>query len=319
MTSRTWWLAYAALTLAVCSLAATPQAQSQAPVRVTGTVVSLIPPAGFLPAERYPGFERQDLRASIMVSELPGPAAVMQRGMTSQALASRGMRLLGSTRHRIDGQEALLLHVAQDAGGYEAVKWMLVAGDDRATVMVVATFPTEFEGRLSEAVRTSVLSATRASAAPRAADHFEGLPFRVTPTPALKIAGRISNMLVLTETGSMAPQGSDTAIFIVGTSLAEVGMEDLRAFAETRVRQTDKVSSVRIVEGRDVRLGGRAAYEIVAEATEEGGGKSLTVYQVLLPDGGGYVLMQGLVSASRGAALVPEFRRVANTFTSASP
>lgn len=303
----------AAITMLVLAAPLVPLAQ--APVRVTGTSVHLVPPEGFVPAERYPGFERQDLRASIMVTELPGPAAVMQRGMTPQALASRGMRLLGSSRHRIDGREALLLHVSQDAGGYEAVKWILIAGDDGSTVMVVATLPGEFESRLGGAARRSVLSATRGSVAARAPDHFEGLPFRVTPTPGLKIAGRISNLLVLTETGSITPQGTDTAVFVVGSSLADVPIGDLRAFAETRVRQTDKVSDLRIVEGREATVGGRAAYEIVAEATERGSGNAVIVHQILMRDGEGYVMMQGLASPRRAPAMIPEFRRVAASFT----
>ena len=47
-------------------------------VRVPGTGVALVPPEGFSPARRFPGFEHPGLQASIMVSELPSPAADMK-------------------------------------------------------------------------------------------------------------------------------------------------------------------------------------------------------------------------------------------------
>jgi len=34
----------------------------------------------------------------------------------------------------------------------------------------------------------------------------------------------------------------------------------------------------------------------------------------VLPDPQGYVLMQGMVASTRGALMVPEFRRAAQTF-----
>ena len=66
-------------------------------VRVPGTKVTLTPPDGFSLAQQYPGFEREVDQASIMVTELPGPAAEMIRVMTKEALAGRGMVLVASS------------------------------------------------------------------------------------------------------------------------------------------------------------------------------------------------------------------------------
>src|SRR5574341_1682765 len=41
------------------------------PVRVPGTRTSLEPPKGFSLSTRFPGFERAEAQASIMVSEIP--------------------------------------------------------------------------------------------------------------------------------------------------------------------------------------------------------------------------------------------------------
>ncbi|CAN5874643.1 hypothetical protein BH18ACI5_BH18ACI5_22510 [soil metagenome] len=282
------------------------------PVRVAGTSVTLAPPPGFTPSARFPGFERADFQASIMVTEVPSPMSELTRGITAAGLATRGMTLISSARQQLDGRPALLLHVSQPAAGSLFLKWMIVIGDAKASVMVVGTFPKSAESELSAAVRESVLS-TRSNVA-AAPDHFEGLPFRVSATPALKIAGRMSNMLLLTESGKIEPQKADAALLAIGSSVAAVKIDDLKAFSEERAVQTRQLKGIRITRGSSMMLDGTAAYELVAEGTDTATGKAVTLYQVVMPDAGGYLLMQGLVSASRSTIMVPEFRRAAATF-----
>jgi hypothetical protein len=282
-------------------------------IRVTGTSVALAPPPGFVPSSRFPGFERADLQSSVMVTEIPGPVAEVSRGMTAPQLATRGMTLISSTRQLVDGRQALLLKVSQPAGGMTVHKWMIVSGDDKTTVMIVATFPKEADSQIGDAMKESLLTA-RWRVASGAPDHFEGLSFRVSPTASLKIAGRMSNMLMLTESGQMGPLGPTAAMFVVGTSLAPVDLSDLKAFAVTRASQTKQLKSVRVSEQGTIAIGNEAAYELVAEGTDISTGRLVTLYQVVLPDPQGYVLMQGMVASTRAATMVPEFRKAAQTF-----
>jgi hypothetical protein len=281
--------------------------------RVTGTSVALAPPAGFVPSSRFPGFERADLQSSVMVTEIPGPVADVRRGMTADGLAARGMTLISSTRQLVDGRQALLLKVSQPAGGMTVHKWMIVSGDVRTAVMIVGTFPKEYESQIGDAMKDSLLTARWAVAA-TPPDHFEGLSFRVSPTPGLKIAGRMSNMLMLTESGRMGPQGPTAALFVVGTSLAPVDLSDLKGFALTRASQTKQLKGLRVSDQGATAIGNEAAYELVAEGTDIATGRLVTLYQVVLPDPQGYVLMQGMVASTRAATMVPEFRKAAQTF-----
>ena len=145
-------------------------------------------------------------------------------------------------------------------------------------------------------------------------DHFEGLSFRVSPTTSLKIAGRMSNMVMLTESGQMGPQGPTAALFVVGTSLAPVDLSDLKAFAAARASQTKQLKSLRVSEETAMAIGHEGAYELVAEGTDIATGRLVTLYQVVLPDPQGYVLMQGMVASTRATSMVPEFRKAAQTF-----
>ena len=282
-------------------------------IRVTGTSVAMTPPAGFVPSGRFPGFERADLQSTIMVTEVPGPVADVSRGLTATGLASRGMTLISSTRQLVDGRQALLLKVSQPAGGMTVHKWMIVSGDAKASIMLVGTFPKEYEPQLGDAMKESLLTARWAVAA-APPDHFEGLSFHISPTTSLKIAGRMSNMLMFTESGRMGPQGPTAAVFVVGTSLAPVDLSDLKAFATTRASQTNQLKGLRVSKQGATTLGHETAYELVAEGTDVATGRLVTLYQVVLPDPQGYVLMQGMVASTRAGTMVPEFQKAAQTF-----
>src|SRR5262245_27115229 len=115
--------------------------------------------------------------------------------------------------------------------------------------MIVGTFPKEHESQIGNVMKESLLM-VRWAAAAAPADHFEGLSFRVSPTTSLRIAGRISNMVILTESGQMGPQGPTAALFAVGTSLAPVDLSDLKAFAVARASQTKQLRGLRVSEQR---------------------------------------------------------------------
>lgn len=282
------------------------------PVRVPGTNVSLQPPDGFAPSENFPGFQSTEQQASIMVTQMPAPVAEVLKGMNRETLATRGMTLLSSSDEKVGGREARLLQVAQAAGGAEYLKWMLVTGDPKTTVMIVGTFPKSAGQVVDAAIRKSVLTTSLASGNP--GDPFEGLAFRITPTQGLKIATRMSNMLVLTESGGPGPLGPGEPLYIVGSSIGPGGGGDLKAFSEARAKQTEQIQGLEDVSGREITLGGLAAYELLADAKDVKSGTPIRLYQVIAPNDGGYFIVQALVGADRAAEMLPEFRRVTESF-----
>lgn len=176
----------------------------------------------------------------------------------------------------------------------------------------MGTFPKNAEAAVSAAVRTSVLTTLLVSG--NADDPFEGLRFRIAPTQRLKIASRVGNMLLLTESGSKGPLGPAEPIYIVGSSIGPGGGGDLKAFSEKRARQTEQIQGLENLSGREITLDGLAAYELLADAKDVKSGTPIRLYQVIAPDGGGYFIVQALVGADRAAEMLPEFRRITESF-----
>jgi hypothetical protein len=285
-------------------------------VRVPGTKVNLAPPDGFSLAQQYPGFERESDRAAIMVTELPGAAADMMNVLDGEALAGKGMTLVASSQHVINGRPARLLNVRQATFNGDMLKWMLIAGDQTMTIMIVGMFPADSPPATGSAIRHALLSTSWGAASP---DAFEGLPFRVTPTSKLKLARRVSNMLALTESGTMGSPRSPEAIYLVGHSIGRGTIGDLRSFAELRASQTTLTKSVGNFTGRMVQIDSLDAYELEAEAIDARSGVPMRLYQVIVPDETGYFVAQGLSRADRAAELFPEFKAVTASFRRDTP
>jgi hypothetical protein len=144
-------------------------------VRVPGTNVSLAPPAGYSLARQYPGFEQDSGAASIMVTELPGPAADMLRAMTGEALATRGLILVTAHDQMVSGHPARLLNIRQQTINGDALKWMLITGDGATTIMIVGTYPALGSPSTGSAIEQSLLTTAWETAT--AVKTFE-LPFR---------------------------------------------------------------------------------------------------------------------------------------------
>lgn len=298
------------LLAAVVQLAIGSSSLAQA-VRVPGTSVSLAPPAGFVPAQQYPGFEHASEHASIMVTELPGPAPDMMRAMSREALATRGMALVGAQDVVIDGRPARLLNVRQQTANGDVFKWLLIAGDEGTTIMIVGMFPVTAQKSTGDAIRHALLTMSRGSGIPSA---FEGLAFRVTPTARLKLAKRVSNMLTFTESGTMGSPGSTEALYLVGHSIGQGQIGDLQQFSDIRARQTTLIKNLTNVSGRQLLVDGLEAYELGADAIDARTGAAMRLYQVIVPDETGYFIIQGLTRAGTAREMLPEFQTVTASF-----
>ena len=300
-----------ALAIAVFLSTFTDPSFAQA-VRVPGTSVTLAPPDGFSLAQQYPGFERPEAQASIMVTELPGPAADMIRSMTGPTLAGNGVMLISAGDAVIRDKPARLLHVRQNTTRGEALKWILIAGDTKTTIMIVGTFTEGVAPGVGDVIKQSLLTTSWASSAP--SNPFEGLPFRVAATARLKLARRVSNMLMFTESGTAGTPGSTEALYIAGHSLGQGQLGDVRRFSESRARQTTLITGVTNFAGHAIQVGGLDAYELEADAADARSGRAMRLYQVMIPDETGYFILQGLIRADRAGEIVPEFKALTASF-----
>ncbi|MEA2562724.1 MAG: hypothetical protein QOH06_4228 [Acidobacteriota bacterium] len=124
--------------------------------------------------------------------------------------------------------------------------------------------------------------------------------------------------LLLTESGSPGTSGPGEPVYVIGSSIGPGGSGDLKAFSEARAKQTEQIRNLENLSGREITLGGLAAYELLADAKDVKSGTAIHLYQVIAPDGDGYFIAQGLVGAAKASEMLPEFRKVTESFRKAN-
>jgi len=303
----------AALLLAFVMLC--PGSGAATPQRVTGTKVSIEPPPGFQFAPALPGFVQTDSGASIVVNEIPGPVKQLKAGMTEEQLGAQGMMLLESRTTAVGEHSALLLHAMQVAGTTQFEKWILIFGNESASVLLVASYPQGVIPDPGPALKGAILSASWNP--DQKLDPLEGLPFRITPAGSLQIGERVSSMIVLTRGGVRTPVPPEEPMLVVGASFSEVRIDDLEAFSRQRITRTPEITDLSDLRGRPTKVNGMPAWELTARAKDAKTGTPIHVYQLLVAEQTSYFLAQGLVGSSQAEEFLPQFRAVGQSLTPA--
>jgi hypothetical protein len=289
--------------------AAFGQAQS---TQVTGTKVSLKPPAGFTPSEQFPGFLREASGASIMVTEMPAPYSKITEAFTKEALAPKGMTLLARRPHTISGKAGLLLHLRQVAQGTTYLKWIVATGTEKETVLITATFPETVKLKWSAALEKSVSGAQWNDAAE--IDQFAGLNFSIKDHPEMKIARRITNLLLLTPDGTIAGKPTNDPMLIVGSAFSEVAIDDLKQFAAVRLQEINQIKGVAIKQQTPVTIAGLPGSEIIADAEWHNPVAPVTVFQIILQSEKSYFILQGFAPRAEQQKYLAIYRGIAQSF-----
>jgi hypothetical protein len=283
--------------------------------QVAGTHVTLDPPPGFVPAAQFPGFQKADAGASIMVTELPGPIAQVGAGLTREGLASRGWNYLDEENVTVGGRSARLVHFTQVQSGVTYEKWILAFGTTEQSVIVMGTVPKDQGDAFREPLRQALLS-TRWDPA-RSVGMLDGLPFQFQETANLKISARVSSGVVLTQDGAKGPIPAEEPLLVVSASVSTVNLSNLEKFSRDRIAQTQQIKQVQNITGEAVTVNGLSAYELTADALDGRAGAPIRVYQLIADDGGNYFIVQGFTGKGTAPQFLPQFREVGRSLRKA--
>jgi hypothetical protein len=282
--------------------------------RVTGTRVTMIPPSGFTPSERFPGYSQESTGSWIMVTEFPAPFVEISSSLSNpSALSQRGMVLLKREEVVVAGHKGILAQVKQNLQETEYLKWLFVFGDEKESVLITAAFPKEQESQLSEVMKASIRTVRLSSQ--KTVSPTEGLNFSIVEKGGLRLAKRMANMLLYTRDGIFASKDLNDPIFVVGQSFRDVDIDDAEAFVKARVRQTTEVSDVEIEQSNKVTIDNLQGYEVIAKAKDKQSGQPMVIYLAMLFEGNSYYLMQGLVSSQNGPSSLVVFKEMAGSFS----
>lgn len=280
---------------------------------VNGTKIKLTPPADFTPASQFPGYQLESRGSSIMITEMPGPFAETTAGFSKPSeLIKKKMSVLDKQEVKLNGQNGLLLKVAQKAYETDFLKWLLILGDEKETVLIAATFPKQYEAELSEKMKASILTATWDKE--KVVTPTEGLNFTVEEKGELKLSKRVSNMLMFTKNGIFPSKDVNDPLFVVGQSFSKTAIPNNEEYAKARVLQISQVKDIKIEQSNKITIDNLDGFEIVANGKDAKSEQPMSVYQVMLFEEQSYFLVQGLVGEKNRQNNLEIFKDMARTF-----
>jgi hypothetical protein len=274
--------------------------------------IKLIRPDGFDPATLFNGFQQTSSKSSVMVTTIPGSFSLIVDGFTVEQLQARGLTLKSKENISIDGKPGLLIQLTQAAYGNEFTKWVVLFGNEQATKIVTAAFPTARADKLSALLKSVVLSAKLDVASPSAISADIG--FTIAASDKVKSVPGVGKMLAYTKDGVIPAKSAADPLFIVAPSFSEVAISDKRQFAIQRLLKTAQTKIDAVPTTTAIKIDGLNGYEIVADAKDATSDTPLVVYQVMLFDDRSYILMQGLVGTKVRAEYLPAFQAMARSF-----
>ena len=285
--------------------------------QIPGSRVVLDVPASFTAATRFSGYVDEPRGISIVVVEFPAVAYdEIAKGMTVEALA--GQQMTNAKRATLTRTGDYLYFTAEQAqAGTTYGKFLLVTRDKGVTVIVTANVPkTRLDaGEATVAEMEAILTSTRVADTAAA----EKSLFTLGYLGPFKRAGLLAGTATLYSLdGVLTPATPDPtrAFFVAAPSLDARPVADLDAFARRALEGTGGFTDVVVTGSRALTVATLRGVELTATAKEPRESRALGIYQaVLVLADGGYVRLLGQASVTEFEKLLPEFRKMAESYT----
>jgi hypothetical protein len=305
-TRRTLFAALAGLLLALPALAADP-------VFPVNSRVGLVPPPGFTPSAKFPGFENPQASAAILVVELPAEAyADIEKGFTDEALKARGMTVQKREQLTFKDGRGFVVFGPHESGGVKRHDTAMIASLAGVTTIVSVQMIEASRATLTEAV---VLQALRTLAVRQQVPESERLavlPYKIGNLAKFRIvrSGR-EGVAILTDGPNDEVTAVEQPFMLIGVAPGEMPkLADRGAFARRLLGTAPGIKDIRITRAEPLRIGQAQGYEIVADAKDAKSGTDVTTVQWLRFGQSGYLQIFAIVRKTAWASVFPRLRQI---------
>lgn len=278
-------------------------------LRAPGAPAHMIVPNGFWLHPQHSGYRDESRDASLLIFELESPFDQARQRLEPGALAQRNLSYVDEKPVRIDEVPGVLVHATQiSEDGSRYAKLMALVGDDRRSIMLVATYPQASADHFALAMEESLLSAQfEPDSRP---DVMGGLPMRIDPTRSFTFHQRTDTTITFVLKDGSGDSSRPRAKFVAGFEPLQTDMTDRRLIAEDRLAHMLGVRDVLIHESHYANVAGMPAYEIVATAILNDRDVPCIIHQTLAFDEETVYVLQGAGLYEEGKDILHTFRNM---------
>jgi hypothetical protein len=298
-------------------------ARTASHVVLPGTHVALVPPRGASPSASFTGFELEDGISRILIAEIAGASYEQTAAtLTPEGLESRGVRPVDRSPASMGSAKGTLISGTSVSDDSQSVL-LLVLGDDRMSVFISGTYPTE-DKAAENVIRNSMLSCIFSPSVVKSTSGNYSLSSAGT---SLKFYDEIGSTRYFTVDGKPTGDTLTDALY-TSTVVNESVMPDMRAsYAASTMDNFLSSYDFTVKSSRSVKYGGIEGLETIAEfegatrraRTSSGAAVNRKTvgrgYQVVLfDDDEGRVFIFSGIAVRDADAYASQFVRITSTF-----
>ncbi len=302
------------LLLVTASLGCAPASAAE-PVFPLGSRIGFVPPPGFEPSKRFPGFENPETRSSIIVAALPPQAyADVEASLATDSLKKQGIIEDKRETLALASGKALLVTGNEQENGQKFRKWMLLGQLSEGVALIAVLVPEAGLKTYSDNVIRTSLATLAVRASMPLDEQIALVPFKLTDLAGLRpIRVLGSTGVVLTDGTKDTATPTDQPVFVI--VMGQGGPEqatDRANFARNLFTGLGDVKDIRVISGDMLRLGGGnlPTHELQAEGKEAFSNTPMKLVQWVRFGSGVFIRMVGIARADQWSAAFPHFRAV---------
>lgn len=298
--------------LAMVALSVAP-ALAADPVFPVNSRIGLVPPPGFVPSVKFPGFENQAASAAILLVDLPPEAfADIEKGFTDEALKARGMTVQAREQIALKDGHGFMVAGPQESGGAKRYEAVLIASVGGATAIVSVQMVEASRATVTDAaIRDALKTVTLRKEVPQS-ERLSVLPYKIGDLAGFRIirSGQDGNA-ILTDGPNDAVEAVEQPFMVIGVQTGDVPKPEERdQFARRIFSTAPGIKDVKIVRAEPLRMGQSAGYEIVAEAKNAATDTDVTTVQWLRFGQYGHLQMFAIVRRAAWNDVYPRLRAI---------
>ena len=254
-------------------------------IAVPGTWCSIIPPPGFIKAQRYRGFDHPPSKSSILVSVINSSLESNLAALDSTRNPRMRMQILRTELLRLPTGTARLFVMPEKGRKGDMIKQMLVVGDSLRTVSISGFSPasdTAMAILIRSALETVVYDANDDS------NPLAVLPFTFGISGSGFRPAQINGKTMLLARGSNRFTGPPAPLMVAGTARINRDSTDLKTYAVTQCMKVPGVDTSMRPTTESITLDSLPGFRLSATTAER-----LLLAMILFDKDGRVFLMAG--------------------------
>lgn len=283
------------------------------PVFPSNSRIGLVPPPGFSPSMKFPGFENTSGNAAILLVELPADAfPEIEKGFSDEALKARGMTVETRESLELPGGRGFMVIGDHITGNLKKREIVLAAAFSGLTAIVSSQVADEARATVPEPALREALKTLVVRASVPDTEKLSSLPYKLSELSGFRVVrGGPDGMALLT----VGPEDTVAAVaqpfVLIGLATAEMPKPEERdKFARRVFASMPGIKEVKILRAEPLRINSQAGFEILAEAKDLKSDIDITTVQWLRFGSGGYLQMFAIARRDAWADLFPRLRAI---------